>query len=69
MKWPLKLANKDLVLCVKVAQGGETPIADSRKVFERIDPKIKEQFIQKKIMYVRNYGEGLDLQGKCLSDK
>lgn len=58
LSWPMKIC----FFCVKVAQGGETPIADSRKVFERIDPKIKEQFIQKKIMYVRNYGEGLDLQ-------
>lgn len=59
LNWPMKI----WFFCVKAAeQGGETPIADSRKVFERINPKIKEQFIQKKIMYVRNYGQGLDLQ-------
>jgi alpha-ketoglutarate-dependent taurine dioxygenase len=58
LNWPMKIA----FFCVKAAeQGGETPIADSRKVFQRIDPKIKEQFIQKKIMYVRNYGQGIDL--------
>jgi alpha-ketoglutarate-dependent taurine dioxygenase len=58
LNWPMKIA----FFCVKVAeQGGETPIADSRKIFQRIDPKIKEQFIQKKIMYVRNYGQGIDL--------
>ncbi|MCC5648473.1 TauD/TfdA family dioxygenase [Nostoc sp. XA013] len=58
LNWPMKIA----FFCVKAAeQGGETPIADSRKVFERIDPKIKERFIQKKIMYVRNYGQGIDL--------
>ncbi|MBE9001851.1 TauD/TfdA family dioxygenase [Nostoc sp. LEGE 12447] len=58
LNWPMKIA----FFCVKAAeQGGETPIADSRKIFERIDPKIKEQFIQKKIMYVRNYGQGIDL--------
>lgn len=58
LNWPMKIA----FFCVKVAeQGGETPIADSRKVFQRIDPKIKERFIQKKIMYVRNYGQGIDL--------
>jgi len=43
-----------------VAQGGETPIADSRKVFERIDPKIKEQFIQDHVC--PKLWEGLDLQ-------
>jgi len=57
--WPMKI----WFFCLEAAQqGGETPIADSRKVFQRINPKIKEQFLQKKIMYVRNYGEGLDLQ-------
>ena len=59
LNWPMKI----WFFCVKAAeQGGETPIVDSRKVFQRIDPKIKEQFIEKKILYVRNYGEGLDLQ-------
>jgi hypothetical protein len=42
-------------------QGGETPIADSRRVFELLNPKIKARFIDKKVMYVRNYGAGLDL--------
>jgi alpha-ketoglutarate-dependent taurine dioxygenase len=59
LNWPMKI----WFFCVKTAErGGETPLADSRKVFQRIDPKIKEQFIEKKILYVRNYGEGLDLQ-------
>jgi alpha-ketoglutarate-dependent taurine dioxygenase len=56
--WPMKI----WFYCLTPAeQGGETPIADSRKVFARIDPKIRERFIEKKVMYVRNYGEGLDL--------
>lgn len=55
--WPMKIG----FFCVETAeQGGETPIADSRKVFERLDSRIKERFMQKKVMYVRNYGE-LDL--------
>lgn len=58
LSWPMKIC----FLCVKEAeQGGETPIADSRRVFEHIDSELKERFIQKKIMYVRNYGKGLDL--------
>ena len=57
-RWPGKI----WFFCVKVAdQGGETPIADSRKVFERISPALKQQFIQKRVMYVRNYGDGIDL--------
>lgn len=57
-KWPIKIA----FYCIKKAnEGGETPIADSRKVFARINTKIKEKFMDKKVMYVRNYGAGLDL--------
>lgn len=56
--WPMKI----WFYCLTAAeQGGETPIADSRQVFARIDPRIRERFIEKKVMYVRNYGEGLDL--------
>lgn len=43
------------------AEGGETPIADNRKVFARIDPEIREKFMDKQVMYVRNFGEGLDI--------
>ncbi|MCU0533544.1 MAG: TauD/TfdA family dioxygenase [Hydrococcus sp. Prado102] len=58
LNWPMKI----LFFCVKVAErGGETPIADSRKIFQRIDTKIKEKFIDKKVMYVRNYLKGIDL--------
>lgn len=56
--WPLKI----WFFCIKAAEkGGETPLADSRKVLERIDPKIRDRFMQKKVMYVRTYGDGLDL--------
>jgi alpha-ketoglutarate-dependent taurine dioxygenase len=56
--WPMKL----WFYCVQPAeQGGATPIADDQKVFKLIDPKIKERFMQKKVMYTRNYSEGLDL--------
>ena len=48
--------------CVQPAEkGGETPIADSRRVFNKICPQIKARFMDKKVMYVRNYGRGLDL--------
>jgi alpha-ketoglutarate-dependent taurine dioxygenase len=56
--WPTKL----WFFCVQPARGGGlTPIASDRKVFRLLDPKIKERFIEKKVMYVRNYGEGVDL--------
>jgi alpha-ketoglutarate-dependent taurine dioxygenase len=48
--------------CVEAApDGGETPIADSRRVFNLIDPAIRNRFARKQVMYVRNYGEALDL--------
>ena len=57
-RWPMKI----WFFCTKSAeQGGETPIADSRVVFNRINPKIRERFQRKKVMYVRTYGHGLDL--------
>lgn len=56
--WPTKI----WFYCVKAAeQRGATPIADDRKVFQRLDPQVKEVFMRKKVMYVRNYGEGVDL--------
>ncbi len=56
--WPTKL----WFYCAQPAeQGGATPVADDRKVFRLINPKIKEVFMSKKVMYVRNYGEGVDM--------
>jgi alpha-ketoglutarate-dependent taurine dioxygenase len=56
--WPMKIWFHCVIA---TEQGGETPIADSRRVYERIDPRIVERFRQKKVMYVRNYTSGLDL--------
>jgi alpha-ketoglutarate-dependent taurine dioxygenase len=56
--WPTKI----WFYCVEPARlGGETPIADSRLVFQLIDPTVKRRFTEKKVMYVRNYANGLDL--------
>ncbi|HKR15495.1 MAG TPA: TauD/TfdA family dioxygenase [Pyrinomonadaceae bacterium] len=56
--WPRKI----WFFCLQpAATGGETPIADNRKVFQRLDPRIKEQFINRNVMYVRNFGEGVGL--------
>jgi alpha-ketoglutarate-dependent taurine dioxygenase len=58
LDWPLKI----WFFSVKVAEkGGETPIADSRRIFQHLNPKIKDKFIEKKVMYVRNYSAGIDL--------
>lgn len=58
-QWPLKI----WFACVQpAAEGGETPIVDSRKVYELLDPVIRETFAAKQIMYVRNYGKGPGLE-------
>lgn len=56
--WAMKIG----FYCLQNAQqGGETPIADSRRVLQRLSPKIVDNFQKKNVMYVRNYGGGLDL--------
>lgn len=56
--WPVKL----WFYCAQAAkEGGCTPLTNDRQVLEAIDPDIREEFVAKKIMYVRNFGEGVDM--------
>jgi alpha-ketoglutarate-dependent taurine dioxygenase len=56
--WPMKL----WFYCDTPApQGGESTVADCREVFNLVTPETREKFAQKGVMYVRNYGDGLDL--------
>lgn len=58
LNWPLKIWFH----CVTASEvGGETPIADSREVYQKIAPEIRERIEQRGLLYVRNYGNGLDL--------
>jgi alpha-ketoglutarate-dependent taurine dioxygenase len=43
------------------AEGGETPLVNTRNVYERISPETRERFAAKGCMYVRNFGGGLGL--------
>jgi alpha-ketoglutarate-dependent taurine dioxygenase len=57
-QWPMKIWFH----CVLASEtGGETPIADTRQMYARMDPAIRARFAEKRLMYVRNYGNGLDL--------
>jgi alpha-ketoglutarate-dependent taurine dioxygenase len=48
--------------CVRPAdEGGETPLADTRKVFARISPDTRQRFMEQGYTYVRNFGHGLGL--------
>nr|QEO74053.1 condensation domain-containing protein [uncultured bacterium] len=58
MTWPKKI----WFCCLQPAtRRGETPIADVRRVFERIDPAIRKVFAEKGWMLVRNFYEELSL--------
>ena len=55
LQWPMKI----WFCCMRPAdQGGETPVVDSRRVFELLAPEIRDRFVEKGVMYMRNYGEG-----------
>jgi amino acid adenylation domain-containing protein len=57
-QWPQKI----MFFCVTAArEGGETPIADSRRLYHLLDPAIRRRFAEKKLMYVRNYRQELDV--------
>jgi alpha-ketoglutarate-dependent taurine dioxygenase len=56
--WPAKL----LFYCdLPPETRGRTPLASERQVTQRLDPAIQQSFREKGVMYVRNYGEGVDL--------
>jgi alpha-ketoglutarate-dependent taurine dioxygenase len=57
-RWPMKL----WFACVTPAErGGETPLADSALVHDRIDPAVRAEFERKKIAYIRNFDDHLSL--------
>lgn len=61
--WPMKI----WFCCLKPSdQGGATPIADSAKVFNRIDARTRAKFEERGVMYVRNYRDNLDLSCRAV---
>ncbi|MHB9860452.1 TauD/TfdA family dioxygenase [Streptomyces sp. YIM S03343] len=56
--WPATLF---LTCVVPAATGGETPIADSARVHARLPRATRERFERHGVMYVRNFGHGVDL--------
>lgn len=56
--WPKKIFFFSAIVA---SEGGETPIADSRNVYKKIDPEIKDKFEKYGIIYTRNYTRGIDL--------
>ncbi len=57
-KWPLKVA----FFCQQPSLGGgETPLADSRLVYAKLSSELRQPFVEKGVLYVRNFGLGVDL--------
>jgi alpha-ketoglutarate-dependent taurine dioxygenase len=56
--WPLRIA----FFCpLPATSGGETPIADCRRILSAIDPAVRDRFVARQVMYVRNFGEGFGI--------
>jgi alpha-ketoglutarate-dependent taurine dioxygenase len=57
-RFPLKL----FFFCVTPSEtGGETPIGDTRRILQRIDPEVRRRFEERGWMYVRNFHPGFGL--------
>ena len=57
-QWPMLI----WFYCVKAAErGGESPVLDCRRVYQLMDPRIRERFEQQGLLYVRNFSAGLDV--------
>jgi len=56
--WPRRI----LFYCdLPPQERGRTPIVRASRLMARLDPGIRERFLARKVMYVRNYGEGVDM--------
>lgn len=61
--WPLRI----FFYCqVQPEYGGETPIADTRRILGRIDDEVRDAFSRKGVLYVRNFGLGLGLSWQAV---
>lgn len=58
LSWPEKIFFFSVLVA---SEGGETPVADSRSIYQKIDPFVRNRFEEKGVLYVRNYRVGMDL--------
>ncbi|MFL6261093.1 MAG: condensation domain-containing protein [Thermoanaerobaculia bacterium] len=62
-RWPRKI----FFCCAKAPEiGGETPIVDSRQVYQRLRPELVDRFAELQVQYVRTYGTGLGLDWRAV---
>lgn len=59
--WPRKV----FFYCEQAANaGGQTPVCDSRAVYRLLSEKTVKKFEEKGVMYIRNFGNGIDIPWK-----
>jgi alpha-ketoglutarate-dependent taurine dioxygenase len=63
MTWPTRIA---FCCLTPAASGGETPIADVRRVLARIPSHVRDAFAERQWMLVRNFGDGLSLSWQAV---
>ena len=56
--WPQKIWFQCLLPSI---EGGETTLVDNRRVFTEIPKNIRDEFISRDVLYVRNYTDGAGL--------
>lgn len=55
-------ATRISFFCVLAAkEGGCSPVVDCRRVYQQLDPVVRQMFEEKGLMYVRNFSDGLDV--------
>ena len=70
-----RMPGKILFCCIKpAAKGGQTPLADCRRVLKHIDPKVRGRFERNGVRYVNNLHGGVGLgkswmQAYCTNDR
>lgn len=59
--WPLKV----FFYCeTPSAEGGQTPVCDSRAVYKKISEQTRRRFEEKGVLYVRNFSDEMDISWK-----
>lgn len=56
-QWPMR---QFFFSMIAAETGGETPLLDNREVYQTLDPKIRDRFAEKGLLYIRNFA-GFDV--------
>lgn len=46
---------------IPAEKGGNTPVVNSRKIFQSLEPSLRKKFEQKKLLYIRNFVPNIDV--------